>query len=348
MMIIILPQNRIPTDQMAIALRLEGFELAYCQWEHTLRELTLPQNIDKAVLIPSSPGIVSIGERTREARRQIGNEAHLLVCTQALTEKERSALCECGADTIIVPRTSSPGHLAERITAELILQENGNLSSFGLLRGATRQMRQLYSEIEKLAELKDPVLILGETGTGKDLIAREIHIRSKRPEPFLKLNCAELSPELLRSELFGHAKGAFTGAYQAKTGLMLAAGDGTLFLDEIGDMDIQAQGMLLQTLEDRTFRPVGVNNSKNFSARLVLATHQDLHQLVDEKKFRRDLFARIYDYLLYVPPLRDRRADIPLLVHHFIEDFNAEYPNRKAQIPSGASIAYSNRTGLRT
>src|SRR5262249_38143073 len=147
-----------------------------------------------------------------------------------LTEKERLILSECGADTIINTRTYSPEHLAERITAELILQENGHLSSFGSLRGATRHMRKLYSDIEKLAGLNDPVLILGETGTGKELIAQEIHCRSKRPDPFLKLNCAEFSPEFLRSELFGHAKGAFTGAHQAKAGLMVEAGKGTLFL----------------------------------------------------------------------------------------------------------------------
>jgi DNA-binding NtrC family response regulator len=277
-----------------------------------------------------------IGERVKEARLKVGNGKHLLVCTLKLTERERLTLRENGADTVITPRTPSPEHLAERITAELILQGVLSPSSFGSLRGATKHMRQLYSDIETLAEFKEPVLILGETGTGKDLIAREIHRCSKRPKPFLKLNCAEFSPELLRSELFGHAKGSFTGAQHAKAGLMAEAGEGTLFLDEIGELDIQVQAMLLQVLEDRIFRAVGANKPQDFNARLVLATHRNLEQMVDEKKFRRDLLARINDFILYPPALHERRADIPLLVHHFIKSFNAEYPDRQVKIPAGA------------
>src|SRR5574341_665512 len=141
-MVVLLPQNQISTDQLIAALLLEGVKVAHYQWEHTLRDLTLPQSIDKAVLIPSTPSIVSIGERTKETRLQVSNETHLIVCAPTLTEKERQALSECGADTIIAPRSYSPEHLAERITAELILQGNGHLSSFGSLRGATRHSRK--------------------------------------------------------------------------------------------------------------------------------------------------------------------------------------------------------------
>jgi DNA-binding NtrC family response regulator len=292
--------------------------------------------LEKAVLIAQTPGIVGIGERTREARLLVGAETHLMVCAPSLAERERRALNESGANTIVVPRTSSVEHVSERITAELILQGNGHLISFGSLQGATKVMRQLYSEIEMLAGLNDSILILGETGTGKELIAREIHGRSKRPEPFLKLNCAEFSPELLRSELFGHAKGSFTGAHQERPGLMAEAGKGTLFLDEIGEMDIYAQAMLLQVLEDRKFRAVGSNKMQNFSARLVLATHRNLEQMVEQGKFRLDLLARIRDFKLQAPPLRDRRADIPILAHHFLDKFNREYPERAASIPPGA------------
>jgi DNA-binding NtrC family response regulator len=335
-MIVLLAQNRFPTDQVARALLSEGVKTTHFQWEHSLRELTLPQDLEKAVLIAQTPGIVAIGERTREARLLVGAETHLLVCAPSLAERERLALNESGANTIVVPRTSSVEHVSERITAELILQGNGHLSSFGSLHGATKVMRHLYSEIEMLAGLNDSILILGETGTGKELIAREIHGCSKRPEPFLKLNCAEFSPELLRSELFGHAKGAFTGAHQENAGLMAEAGKGTLFLDEIGEMDIYAQAMLLQVLEDRKFRAVGSNKIQNFSARLVLATHRNLEQMVEQGKFRRDLLARIRDFKLQAPPLRDRRADIPILVHYFLDKFNQEYPDRAASIPPGA------------
>lgn len=334
-MIVLLAQNRFPMDQVAKALLWEGFKTAHYQFERSLRELTLPQDLDKAVLIAQIPGIVGIGERTSEARSLLGDKAHLLVCSPSLAEGERRALNESGANTIVVPRTGSVEHVSERITAELILQENGNLTSFGSLRGATKMMRDLYSEIDKLAGLSESILILGETGTGKELIAREIHDRSKRPEPFLKLNCAELAPELLRSELFGYAKGAFTGAHQETAGLMAEAGAGTLFLDEIGEMDKHAQAMLLQVLEDRKYRPVGSKKLQNFDARLLLATHRDLEQMVEQGKFRRDLYQRIYDLKLEAPPLRDRRADIPILVHHFIDKFNREYPDRAAKIPPG-------------
>lgn len=334
-MIVLLAQNQFPTDQVARALLTEGLRTAHYQWEHSLRELTLPQDLEKAVLIAQTPSVVGIGERTREARLMVGARAHLLVCAPALAERERCALNESGANTIVVPRTSSVEHVSERITAELILQGNGPLTSFGSLQGATKVMRQLYSEIEMLADLNDSILILGETGTGKDLIAGEIHRLSNRPAPFLKLNCAEFSPELLRSELFGHAKGSFTSANHDKSGLMAEAGKGTLFLDEIGELDIYAQAMLLQVLEDRKFRAVGSNKIQNFNARLVLATHRNLEQMVEHGTFRRDLYARIYDFKIQAPPLRDRRADIPILVHHFLDRFNQEYPDRAASIPPG-------------
>jgi DNA-binding NtrC family response regulator len=334
-MIVLLAQNQFPTDQVARALLSEGLTAVHYQWEHSLRELILPQNPEKAVLIAQTPGIVGIGERTREARLLVGDRAHLLVCAPALAEKERRALNESGANTIVIPRTSSVEHVSERITAELILQGNGQVASYGSLQGATKVMRQLYGEIDMLAGLNDSILIMGETGTGKELIAREIHRRSERPKPFLKLNCAEFSPELLRSELFGHAKGSFTSAHQEKPGLITEAGNGTLFLDEIGEMDIYAQVMLLQVLEDRKFRAVGSNKIQNFGARLVLATNRNLGQMVEHGTFRRDLYARIYDFKIQAPPLRDRRADIPILVHYFLDKFNQEYPDRAARIPPG-------------
>ncbi|HKX32754.1 MAG TPA: sigma 54-interacting transcriptional regulator [Blastocatellia bacterium] len=334
-MIVLLAHHQFSANRLAAALLAEGIGSAHYQWDHALRELPLPQPVERAVLIASAPGILDIGKRTKEARLQLGSQTHLMVCTLKLTESERETLGRYGADTVITSPTLSPEDIAERIMAELISQGEIQPSSFGLLLGATRQMRQIYNQIETLAGFNDPVLILGETGTGKDLIAREIHQRSQRPGPFQKLNCADYPPELLRSELLGHARGAFSGAHQAKSGLMAEAGRGTLFLDEIGELDIQAQAMLLQVVEDRKFRAVGSNTLQDFNARLVLATHRNLEQLVEQNHFRQDLLARIYGLTIFSPPLRERRADIPLLVHHFIEEFNHEYPDRQAQIPAG-------------
>lgn len=335
-MIVLLAQNQFPTEQVANALLMEGVRTSHYQWEHTLRELTLPYKPEKVVLIALTPNIAGVGDRTREARTLFGGTTHLVVCTLSLAERERTALNESGANTIVSPRTISIEHVSERITAELMLGGNGESISFGSLHGGSKQMRTLYGEIEKLAGLNDPILILGETGTGKDLIAAEIHRRSKRPEPFLKLNCAEFSPELLRAELFGFKKGSFTGATHDKQGLLAEAGGGTLFLNEIGELDGQAQAMLLQALEDRRYRPVGSNKTQAFGARLLLATHRNLEQMVEQGKFRQDLYARISDFILHAPPLRDRRADIPILVHHFLEQFNHEYPDRFARITPSA------------
>lgn len=335
-MIILLAHRKFPADQVAKALCAEGVMSAHFCWEHTVRELSLPKGLDQAVLIAEESKIIGVGERTKEVRSMMGAQPHLMVCAQAISDRERRTLTESGADTIVTPRTFSVEHVTERITAELILQGNEPVTSFGSLYGGTKVMRRLYSDIETLAGLNDPVLILGETGTGKDLIARELHRCGGRSGPFLKLNCAEFRPELLRTELFGHAKGSFTGADREKEGLLAAAGAGTLFLDEIGELDMQAQAMLLQALEDRTFRPVGSNKMQHFEARLVLATHRTLEQMVEQGRFRQDFYARIYDFTLSAPPLRQRRADIPILVEHFLNQFNLAYPDRKAMMTTEA------------
>jgi DNA-binding NtrC family response regulator len=334
-MIALLVQNQCPADELTSFFDTEEVKVDPRIWEHTLRGLSPSGKTDKAALIMPASSFIAICERTKEARSLLGAETHLLVSAPPLTENERLDLTLYGANTIIKPRTDSPKHIAERIIGELFLQ-GVRESSFGSICGATWQMRQLYSDIKMLAKLKYPVLILGETGTGKDLIAKEIHRHSARSGQFCRLNCAEFSPELLRSELFGHVKGSFTGANQDKQGLIMEAADGTLFLDEIGDLDIESQAMLLHVLEDYKFRPVGANRWKELNARLVLATHRNLEQMIEQGKFRQDLYARINGFPLHAPPLRDRRADIPLLVRHFIDSFNKENPDQQVKIPPGA------------
>lgn len=336
MRIVILAHHHFPLDEVAAALWQEGIEAFSCRLETTQRALDLPQDAGLAVAVIPEPEIVKIGEQAKQLQKLLAPQMRLILCVRQLTVRDRQLLEGYGVSNVISPVSFTVGSVVERISAEVTLSGGLEPSSFGRLHGATKDMRSLYSEIETLAGLKEPVLILGETGTGKELVAGEIHRCSGRSKPFLKLNCAEFSPELLRSELFGHTKGSFTGAYQAKDGLMAEAGNGTLFLDEIGELDLQAQAMLLRVLGEREFRAIGATKWQEFNARLVLATHRNLEEAVDEGKFRRDLFARINDFTLYLPPLRERRADIPLLVHHFIESFNVEYPDRRSQIPSGA------------
>jgi DNA-binding NtrC family response regulator len=208
-------------------------------------------------------------------------------------------------------------------------------ASDSMLRGATQLMQSLDRELSTVAPLADPVLILGETGVGKELVAHEIHTRSGRSGELLPVNMAALSPELMASELFGHERGAFTGALERRRGLLAEAGVGTVFLDEIGDLELHAQANLLRVLEELRVRPVGGNQWLPIRARILFATNRDLDEDCAEGRFRRDLYERLRGLPIRVPPLRKRKADIPLLVHHFLDAFNRENPGRR-WVPPGA------------
>lgn len=186
--------------------------------------------------------------------------------------------------------------------------------------GTGSAIRQVAEEAEKICGSHFPVLITGETGSGKGVLARWVHQNSPRAEePFVDLNCAGFGRELLETELFGHEVGAFTGAVQRKIGLFEVAQRGTVFLDEIGDMDLQVQPKLLKILEEKRFRRLGDVHERQLDVRLIAATHQDLSQLVGQKKFRSDLYFRVNTIILHVPPLRERPEDIPLLAQHFFQ-----------------------------
>jgi DNA-binding NtrC family response regulator len=185
--------------------------------------------------------------------------------------------------------------------------------------GTSPTIRQLEVLAKRVLYSESPVLLQGETGSGKGVLANWIHRNGPRAErAFLDLNCAGLSRELLESELFGHAKGAFTSAVTAKQGLLEVADRGTVFLDEIGDIDLQVQPRLLKVLEDRVFRRVGDVHDKAVNIRLISATHSELLDLVQQQKFREDLYYRVNTVPLRVPPLRERKEDIPVLVQHFL------------------------------
>jgi two-component system response regulator HydG len=195
---------------------------------------------------------------------------------------------------------------------------HANASARQLL-GASAPMRQLRALIEQVAGASSPVLITGETGTGKELVALAVHADSVRAErPFVAINCAALPEHLLESELFGHARGAFTGALQARRGLFVEADGGTLLLDEVGDLPLPLQGKLLRVLQSGEVRPVGTETSRTVDVRCVAATHKDLSLLVDKALFREDLFFRLDVLRVQVPALRERTDDIPALVEHFL------------------------------
>lgn len=228
-------------------------------------------------------------------------------------------------DEIISPSGFTAEHFVERVLGSLILEKRIEPYSYGALYGATRKMRDVYRDIEKYARLKEPVLVWGKTGTGKELVARAIHKASTRSsQVFAVCDCTILPKELVESRLFGHKRGAFTGAVSDYLGIIRAAAGGTLFLDEVGELPLDVQPKLLRLLQEGEIQTLGEKSPQKVDVRFVFATSRDLRKDVEERKFRRDLFARINRVVLELPPLRDRKADIPLLVEHFKARFNRD------------------------
>jgi formate hydrogenlyase transcriptional activator len=214
-----------------------------------------------------------------------------------------------------------PGELKEN--HELSLAEDiGSRSDFAGIVGQSAPLRQVLKLVDLVAACDATVLLLGETGTGKELIARAIHERSaRRKETFVTLNCAAIPSSLFESELFGHERGAFTGAHTHTMGRLEAANKGTMFLDEVGDLPLELQPKLLRALQERAYERVGSARTRNVDVRLVAATNCDLEQMMAEKQFRSDLYYRLNVFPIRIPPLRERREDIPLLVHHFTRKY---------------------------
>jgi DNA-binding NtrC family response regulator len=203
----------------------------------------------------------------------------------------------------------------------LLSERDAEFNHYGII-GKSRAVLDVIARAELVAESKSTVLVTGETGTGKELVARAIHARSaQRTMPLIKVNCAAIPETLLESELFGHVRGAFTGATFTKKGRFALAEGGTIFLDEIGTISLSVQAKLLRVLQDREFEPLGAERTQKVDVRVIAATNRDLRQLVSEGKFLEDLFYRLNVIPIEMPPLRDRREDIPPLVQHFVARF---------------------------
>jgi two-component system response regulator PilR (NtrC family) len=202
--------------------------------------------------------------------------------------------------------------------------------------GKSESMQRLFKVIDKVAPFDSHILIIGESGSGKELVAKALHNRSRRANKrLIAINCASLPSELLESELFGYSKGAFTGAYASKRGLIEDADGGTLFLDEIGEMPLALQAKLLRFLEDKKIRPLGSGKETDVDVRVVAATNKTFKELIEKGEFREDLYYRLSTFELRVPSLRERREDIPILVDHFIKLFSRKFEKSIVKVDAG-------------
>jgi formate hydrogenlyase transcriptional activator len=229
--------------------------------------------------------------------------------------------------------------LKDKLAQEKLYLEDeirGELDFEGIV-GQSSALRHVLNLVETVAPSDSTVLLLGETGTGKELIARAIHERSRRKDRTLvKLNCAAIPTGLLESELFGHERGAFTGAIAQKIGRLELADQGTLFLDEVGDIPIDIQPKLLRALQEREFERLGSNRTKQVDVRLVAATNRDLEKMMEDREFRRDLYYRLNVFPIRIPPLRERPDDIPLLVRYFTQKYGRRMQKQIESIPAKA------------
>ena len=280
------------------------------------------------LLLPPSSGL-DLLKQVHEMYPQVA----VVVLTQYGTIDSAVAATRMGA----VDYVTKPFHIEdlrarlERVARDMDLDRENRLlreqlrskPGFGGMIGVSAKMQRVYKMIEKVSQHEYPVLILGESGTGKELVAKSIHYSGKRKErPFAPVDCSSLVPTLIESELFGYVKGAFTGAMQSKQGLLEAAQGGTLFLDEIGDMPVDLQAKLLRALQEREVKPVGSTERRHINIRIIAATNRDLESAIRTGAFRQDLYFRLNVVQIKLPPLRERKSDIQLLVISFLEKFS--------------------------
>jgi formate hydrogenlyase transcriptional activator len=261
---------------------------------------------------------------------------------QALDTTLTSDICTTATDSLQTPLVVLAG--VEQKSRDLDLREQASLDeTFQEMVGDSAPLREVLRQVRTVAPTNATVLLQGETGTGKELVARALHRLSPRESKnFVSVNCTAIPTELLESELFGHEKGAFTGAINRYTGRLELADKGTLLLDEVGDLPATIQPKLLRVLQDKEFERLGSTSTLKVDVRLIAATNHDLYQSIAEGRFREDLFYRLNVFPIYVPPLRARKSDIPALVRRFVSRYASEWKKPIDAIPAEAMNALVN------
>jgi len=339
--LLIVEDDQSVRTTMVTCLELEGYSV-----EAVASTREALERLEKQ----SYPIVISdiyLDERTgldvlRSARRQNPDCAVILMTGRGSMETVMAATAGGAFEYLAKPFEMS--HMVDTIRrAEKSLGEPDDDEAASIddlpeteMIGSSPRMIDIYKTLSKVAPTDATVLIEGETGTGKELIARMIHANSKRSQqPFVPVDCGAIAPSLLESELFGTLKGAYTGADRDRMGVFEAAHNGTVFLDEIGDIDVGFQLKLLRFLQEREIRPLGSARAKKVDVRVIAATNRDVQKMVEEGKFREDLWYRLNVVRLTVPPLCERAADIPLLVHYFLKRYNERYKLDTRLIDSG-------------
>ena len=318
-------------DLLSIMLRKQGYEVDVAESGEEAISRVTREEYDLLVTDISMPGLdgLTVLRRVREIAPELPT---ILITAYASTESAIEALKLGAYDYIVKPFDVEEfkiviSHTLERKRLEkenrFLRDELQGQYSFEGLLGKSQKMKEIFDLVERISGTNSTILVSGESGTGKELIARAIHYNGiRKDQPFVSINCGALPDELLESELFGHMKGSFTGAFSTKKGLFEVADPGTIFLDEIGETSAAMQIKLLRVLQERRIRRVGGTEEIEVDVRVMAATNQDLEEMVAEKRFREDLFYRINVIQIRMPPLREKKEDIPGLVQHFLAKYS--------------------------
>jgi len=342
--ILVVDDERSMRELLAIVLRREGYEVLLAENGRTAVELLGREPVDLLISDIKMPDLSGV-EVLRAAKQVDQDILGIMITAFASTESAVEAMRLGACDYLSKPFDIDllKMKVREKIENRQLRQENvllkrtlGLSHQFSNIIGRSEAMLEVFKMIETVARTNSTILLTGESGTGKGLVAQAIHFHSlRRDRPIVALNCGALPENLLESELFGHMRGAFTGADANKKGLLEVAEKGTIFLDEIGEMSPVMQVKLLRVLQERRFRRVGGLEELQADIRVIAATNQDLSKLVAEGRFREDLFYRINVIPITLPPLRDRREDIPLVAEHFL----GKYAEQMGKQISGISKA---------
>jgi two-component system response regulator PilR (NtrC family) len=343
--ILVVDDERSMQEFLEICFRRDGHDVATAGDVASALSLLESDEFDVVITDLQMPGRSGL-ELLHAVREVSPDVAVILITAFATTETAIAAMKEGAYDYVTKPFKVDEIRLVvdKALEKKLLSRENRRLRSelqsqlrHRDLIGTSAPMHRIYELVNQVAETKTNVLLSGESGTGKELVARAIHTRSdRRDRPFVAINCGAIPENLLESELFGHVKGAFTGAVSGKEGLFETADGGTLFLDEVGELPAALQVKLLRVLQERTLRRVGGTSDRRVDVRILAATNRRLEEEVAAGRFREDLYYRLNVIQIALPPLRERLEDVPLLVQHFVEKYARELGKPIREVKDGA------------